>query len=168
MSAERTATSPFQRLTSASERRTARSSEALGLKNASTRILLSASALRTGLGSVLAAALSAAVGAALLFAPGLVAAAEPVAGASPVASCTLPSRASWAAPAAFALSTALERPVTPGAVAGAGAGATAGSVLGRRKSIHAARRPTTAMRTMRRGGEIWLTVPHIGRDPPDP
>jgi hypothetical protein len=42
------------------------------------------------------------------------------------------------------------------------------SVLGRRKSIHAPRKATAQMARIRIGGEIWLTVPHIGRSLSDP
>jgi hypothetical protein len=85
-----------------------------------------------------------------------------------VASWTFALRAAAAAAASFAWSFALERPVTPGAVAAGVLVAATGSALGLRKSIQTAMRPMAAMRTILMGGEIWLTVPHIGKGTPDP
>jgi hypothetical protein len=58
---------------------------------------------------------------------------------------------------------------SPVCVFGAGvAGAGAVSAFGRRKSIQAAMKSTAPTRRMRIGGEIWLTVPHIGTCAADP
>src|SRR5215207_10262234 len=149
--------------------RTALSSTAFGAQNSSTTTLRSPSARSTRSGSPPAAA------ACFVSLPGaaaeagssadLAAATDGVEAVSPAPPASSSARASWAAVASLAFSTALPArlpaagpPASTGRLDGAVGVAAAGvaaSSLGRRKSIHAARNASVQTRRIRMGGEIW-------------
>src|SRR5829696_2325191 len=173
MEAARTATIPSHRLTLRSCERTARSSADRLFQKSRTRTLSLASGLATDLGrpARLTPSLVAATGAG--FAAGATLAAGAVAAPSEPAVCSV----SWlfaldALTAPWAFSAILPAPLTAGLPVatfptGVGDAGTTSS-LGRRRSMYAASRPTTAITRILMGGEIWLTSPHIGRHPSDP